>query len=340
MTIELLDTRTMIALTEKKKPFQPFLLNAFFRREIRFQTKKVDLEKVIKSNRLAPLVSPVVAGRVMAKDGGTLMSLQPAYVKPKDVIDPEDVIERMAGEAIGGDLTPESRALALKAKYLIDHEESILRREEWMAASLLVNGKFTLSGEDYPTVEVDFKRSPENTPDVSGGARDWSTLAKTSTIPEEDLEDWMSRGTNPIDIMVMNNKTYRTFTSFDSIKEKLKDFSGSKTTLETAAFNGRLIAHMGNYGEVEVWVYTGVYEDDEGNTQKFIPDGAIVMANSGAEGVRLYGAILDPRAGYQALRRFPKNWISEDPAAEFIMTQSSPLVCMPDPDEIVSAKVY
>ena len=340
MAIELLDTRTMIGLTTKKKPFMPFLLSAFFPREITFTTKKVDLEKVIKSNRLAPLVSPVVAGRVMQKDGGTLMSLQPAYVKPKDVIDPDDVIERMAGEDVGGSLTADQRALALKAKYLKEHEEAILRREEWMAACLLVDGKFTLEGEDYPKVEVDFKRSAANTPDVSGGGRDWSTLAKNSTIPEDDLEDWMTRATNPIDIMIMNNKTYRVFTSFDSVKEKLKEQSGSKTTLETAAFNGKLIAYMGNYGEVEVWVYTGTYEDEAGAEQKFIPDGRIVMANRASEGVRLYGAILDPRAGYQALRRFPKNWISEDPAAEFIMTQSSPLVCMPDPDEIVSAKVY
>jgi hypothetical protein len=338
--MELLETRTMIGLVEKKKPFQPFLLNAFFRREIRFTTKKVDLEKVIKSNRLAPLVSPVVAGRVMTKDGGSMMSLQPAYVKPKDVIDPEDVIERMAGEEIGGVLSPEQRALALKAKYLVEHEESILRREEWMAAQLLVFGKFTLTGDDYPTVEVDFKRSAENTPDVSGGARDWSTLDKDSTIPEEDMEDWMSRATNPVDMIILNNKTYRLFTSFDSVKEKVKTQSGSKTTLETSAFNGRLIAYMGNYGEMEIWVYTGAYDDDEGTSRKFIPDGYIVFANSGAEGVRLYGAILDPRAGYQALRRFPKNWISEDPAAEFIMTQSSPLVAMPDPDEVVSARVY
>ena len=338
--MELLDTNTMLGLTEKKKPFQPFLLNAFFRSEIRFTTKKVNLEKVIKSNRLAPLVSPVVAGRVMKKDGGTMMAVQPAYVKPKDLIDPEDVIERMAGEPIGGAMSPEQRALALKAKYLVEHEESILRREEWMAASLLVFGKFTLVGEDYPQVEVDFKRSAENSPDVSGGARDWSNLAKNSPIPEEDMEDWMSRATNPVNMIILNNKTYRMFTSFDSIKEKLKEQSGSKTTLETASFNGRLIAYMGNFGEMEIWVYTGTYEDDEGVMQKFIPDGYIVFANSGAEGVRLYGAILDPRAGYQALRRFPKNWISEDPGGEYIMTQSSPLVAMPDPDEIVSAKVY
>lgn len=339
-TVEILETRTMLGLVEDKKPFQAFLLNLFFPREVVFNTRKIDLEKIVKDLKRAPFVSPVVQGRAMKKSGSKLLSFEPAYLKPKNVVDYEDVIDRLAGESIGGDMSPGERALALKAMYLVDQEESIQVRLESMAAEILRTGKVIISGDDYPTSQVDYGRDAQNTVTLAGAAK-WDVLAKTSPQPKADIADWASRCKSAVTMLTMNASTYALFTSFDVIKESLETRRGSGSRLETAAYNGAQLALMGTYGQMEVWVYTGVYYDEVTNTEKlFIEDGGIILSSQVNDGVQCYGAIADPKANYAGMRRFPKNWVSDDPAGEYVMTQCAPLPVLPNPNRQVYVKTY
>ncbi len=340
-TVEILETRTMLGLVEDKKPFQAFLLSLFFPREVIFDTRKIDLEKIVKDIRRAPFVSPVVQGRVVRTSGSKMLSFEPAYLKPKNVVDFEDVIDRMAGEKIGGEMTNEQRALALKAMYLVAQDEMILVRMESMAAEIIRTGKVIISGEDYPTSQVDFGRKPENTITLAGGAK-WDALPKNSQQPKEDLALWNSRCKSAVTQYTMNANTYALFCSFDCIKESLETRRGSESRLETAAYNGALISYMGTYGQIEIWVYTGTYLDEtENDTEKFfIEDGGIILSSQVNDGVQCFGAISDPAAGYKGMRRFPKNWVSQDPAGEYVMTQCAPLPALPSPDRQVYAKVF
>src|SRR5574344_1102382 len=52
--------------------------------------------------RLAPFVSPLVAGKVVASDGFETKSFKPAYVKDKRRFDPNAPLKRTIGEKIGG----------------------------------------------------------------------------------------------------------------------------------------------------------------------------------------------------------------------------------------------
>jgi hypothetical protein len=341
MSVELLETRTMLGLVEEKKPFQAFLLSLFFPREAIFDTRKIDLEKIVKDIRRAPFVSPVVQGRVMRKQGSKMLSFEPAYLKPKHVVDFEDVIDRMAGEAIGGSMSNEQRALALKAMYLVAQDESILVRMESMAAEIMRTGKVVISGEDYPTSEVDFGRDAQNTVTLAGASK-WDVLAKDSLQPEQDLTLWNARCKSAVTQYTMNANTYALFASFDCIKDKLETRRGSESRLETAAYNGALISFMGTYGQIEVWVYTGTYLDETNDDAEafFIENGGIIISSQVNDGVQCFGAIADPKAGYKGMRRFPKNWVSEDPAGEYVMTQCAPLPALPDANKQVYAKVY
>ncbi len=49
-------------------------------------------------------------------------------------------------------------------------------------------------------------------------------------------------------------------------------------------------------------------------------------SQGGIEGTQMFGAILDPMNDYGAARYFAKNWIDQDPAGEFVMTQSAPIL--------------
>jgi hypothetical protein len=107
---------------------------------------------------------------------------------------------------------------------------------------------------------------------------------------------------------------------------------GGASALEIAPGNGAVVQFLGHIGPKRCWLYTGWYLTDAGVRTSYLAPGEIVLGSLELRGVRAFGAILDPRAGYAAVDMFPKNWISENPAAEFTMTQSAPLMvpCRPD----------
>ncbi|MFK3810950.1 major capsid protein, partial [Escherichia coli] len=80
-----------------------------------------------------------------------------------------------------------------------------------------------------------------------------------------------------------------------------------------------------------------------GRQKLSLSGGRLGLGNTFAVGVRCYGAIQDAQAlseGVVASSRYPKHWLTVgDPAREFTMTQSAPLMVLPDPDEFVVVQV-
>lgn len=106
--------------------------------------------------RIAPFVSPLVAGRVVDQEGFSTQSFKPAYVKDKRRFDANTPIKRLIGEKIGGSLPASRRMEAAVNRSLRNQLENLTRREEVMATEALLSGRVTVSGEDYPTQVVDF----------------------------------------------------------------------------------------------------------------------------------------------------------------------------------------
>ncbi|NAK46624.1 hypothetical protein GUB44_25735 [Escherichia coli] len=77
--------------------------------------------------------------------------------------------------------------------------------------------------------------------------------------------------------------------------------------------------------------------------KNFLPDNTMVLGNTQARGLRTYGCIQDAdaqREGINASARYPKNWVTTgDPAREFTMIQSAPLMLLADPDAFVSVQL-
>lgn len=98
----------------------------------------------------------------------------------------------------------------------------------------------------------------------------------------------------------------------------------------------------GMYGDVAIVVYSGQYVEN-GVKKNFLPDNTMVLGNTHARGLRTYGCIQDADAlseGINASPRYPKNWkTSGDPAREFTMIQSAPLMLLADPDAFVSVQL-
>lgn len=337
-----LSTAVLLGIIQQTQPFTSFFLNMFFPTVVTFDTESIAFDKLVENVTLAPFVSPVVAGAVRRSQGGQLKVLNPAYIKIKDQVVPGQLLKRRAGERLGGELSPESRRLAAITQLLRNQDKAILHREEWMAAQALITGKVIISGEGYETVEVDFDRAPQNTVELSGQAK-WSALDKqTSNQPVDDLEDWAERCSGPVNAVVMGKKAWREFIAFKSVKDLLNTRRGSQSQMETGPSQVRDAQYKGTIGTFDIYVYTGKYVDASGAQVSFMPENGVLLGNSNYEGVRAYGAIQDVRAaagGAVATDRYPKSWINEDPSAEYIMTQSAPLMVTPDANAFVFANV-
>ena len=315
-------TVTLLAAMSQLDRNDTFLLNLLFPEQVNFETEKIAFDEILDSEKLAPFCSPVVAGKAVTSNATQMKQLKPAYIKVKESVDPNRVMTRKAGEAVGGQLSNEERYNAIIGDMLMDHEGRIHRTWESMAAELLRTGKLVIEGEDYPRTEVDFQRDAANTVSLTG-TEQWDDANST---PLDDLQEWMDLLDAPCTHIISGPKALNLLGKHDEGKGLLDTRRGSDTKLELAP-TANLAAFRGRLGEggPEWWTYSGYYRDDNGNKVKFIGDYDVLVVSTAAMGVRTFGAIQDKKAGFRALEIFPKMWENEDPSVEYLMSQSAPL---------------
>lgn len=308
----------------------PFLYNLAFGMEQIFETEEVYFDKVERARRLAPLVHPGDVGQAERLRGFNAASLVPGYVKPKHVIEPNRMLRRRPGERLLGEMSPAERRDAIILDTLKIQDDQIARREEYMACQLIQTGGLTLSGPNYPQrVAVDLQRNAAHTVALTSGAR-WG---ETGIDALDNLRTWAATvqknsGFHP-SVVVMDPLSANLLIKSPGIQQIMNSFRQTVGNIDLGGVVvggvGREAKYLGDTGEFQFWVYQQYYTDDQGNVTQFMPDYTVMMLDPiGAQGTRLYGAIQDIRV-LKALPRFPKNWISEDPSAEYLMTQSAPL---------------
>jgi hypothetical protein len=105
---------------------------------------------------------------------------------------------------------------------------------------------------------------------------------------------------------------------------------------------GELLVGGASGASIEIWLYRDNYVDEAGAVQPFLVDGDIVLTGSAQaiNGYRCFGAIIDPHAQYQSLEIFPRNWMElGDPAVEYFLWQSAPLMVPINPNATLKATV-
>jgi hypothetical protein len=204
------DTSTMLGVVHKIGKFQAYFLEKYFRTEFTSGDKKIHFDEISDDVITAPFVSPVVAGKVHKDRGGKLKSFQPAYLKPKHVVEPGKTLQRRPGEQYLGTMTPAQRKEAVKTDLLMKQDKSITYREEWMAAQAVLYGKVTVKGEDYPEQLVDFERSADNNRVLVGPAK-WDTVDPLTYDPTNDLTNWAENATGEINSIDMGKGAWTKF---------------------------------------------------------------------------------------------------------------------------------
>jgi hypothetical protein len=332
MSIDIFNTHILTRVVEHLDRPASFLLDSFFGQVQTEESEEIHFDIDKSKPRLTPFVSPLVAGKVVDDAGFSTKSFRPAYAKDKRRFDPSRPLKRAIGEKIGGTLSPGQRLEANLNRTLNKQLENLTRREEVMAAEALRTGKITVTGEEYPTVVVDFGRDPELTVALAGSSR-WG---ESNVSPLDNLEDWVAKIQEKSGAagrtVIMDTLAWRVFKT-DPKVEKLLDIrrlrDSANISLGPIAFGqgNELARYVGTIGDLDFWVYNDRYVDDNDQMQKLLPDYTVLIGSPRQlEGTRCYGVIQDEKAGYRAQRYFSKSWLEEDPAVRWLLLQSAPLI--------------
>lgn len=342
MAFEITETHELIRTIERFPPMSSYWLDLCFPDLHLSNTEYIDFDIVDKARRLAPFVAPTVQGQPMVQRGHSTRKFKPAYIKPKDPVDPARLLKRRAGEFFSGNQsTPQAREDAIIADILSDHRDGIYRRWEWMAARAVIDGSITIEGENYPRVVLSFGRNAANTKVLSGAALWTDPLSN----PLDDIEAWslemFQRSGYPVSRITFGPMAWRAFANHPKVQAMLETRRGSINAIETGPQQGQPFQHRGtlNSANIELWVYNDTYEDNQGTSIPMMSTNDIVLTAASVDGIRAFGAIMDKKANWEAMPYFPKMWEQEDPSGLFIMTQSAPLMIPGRPDASMKVTV-
>lgn len=337
-----ISTAVLIALKKQLPPrYVPALAKTLVKGVVTFPTQEVAFDKIKKGRKLAPLVSPMIAGKPNKARGGLMTSVTPAYVKPTDVVTPDRLLKRSPGEALAGEMSPDQRLSAIRSDILIEQEESIERREEWMVCEVLKTGGVTLEGPDFEAVHVDYGRSAENNVTLIGADK-WENQNFETYDPMDDIEDWGDRCNVIGNFVAMGKQSWRTFKKFKAVKDVLETRRGSTATAETGPLSNESFQWAGKIGVYNFYVYIGAYEGESGNDELYIDSNGVMVTSSEVELYMAYGAIQDAKANANRIvetTRYPSNWYSDNPSLEWLQTQAAPIPVLLDADDVCYARV-
>lgn len=342
MSQDFYSTSRLIAVTRLKFRFDPLFLRLFFRETYEFDTEKVDLAEIPGEVSMGLYVSPTISGKVIRSRGGLTRQFRPGYLKPKHEVNPGMTLRRLPDEDPMLLRDPAYRRDRIVMQNLEDEEIAIHQVEERQAVDAVLSGKYIMTGEDFEPVEVDMQRNDANNI-TQAGAGAWTAQDRATFDPTDDIEMYALNATGVINIIVFDPKAWSLFRSFKKVQDKLDTRRGSHSEMETAVKDlGMAVSYKGMYGDVAIVVYSGQHIVNDVKTN-YLPDLTMVLGNTQARGIRTYGCIQDAEAQQQGItraRRYPKNWMQVgDPAREFTMTQSAPLMLLADPNEFVSVQL-
>lgn len=320
-----------VVLSLKRTP--AFLLNTFFTQIVMAEQDTVffDVETDGTKRRLAPIVHPLVPGKLVESRGYETKSLKPAYIKDLRVHDATRPFKRVIGEAIGTGsvMTNAQRAELAIRRDLSDQVEMLTRRMEVWASQVLRTGTITMSmlmpdGKEK-AIAINFGRDSDLTINLGSGSR-WG---EAGIDPIANLEEWsldvLQKSGSSVRTIVMDPAAWTVFRNGALLNKKLDLLRVKSGEIDLGNIPDH-VQYKGNDGTFDYWVYADWYLPD-GATEEvpMLPRGT-VMGIGDVMGVRHFGAIKDEAAGFQAREYFSKSWLVEDPSVRNLLLQSAPVL--------------
>lgn len=355
---EVWNTRRSLGVIRDVEPAPTYWLDlAFNGRQINFDTEYVDFEKLpVTGRKLAPFVRPLGTGKPIYEDSARAYRFKPAYTKVKDSIDPTAPLVKIPGVDTSmlddAGISPMQRRDRLRTAMSIQHVQAIQRTWEWLAARAVIDARVVIEGEEYPAVELDFQRNADHRVQLNGADR-WGQPGVSIFGFIQEMADRMFNaefGAFPRRI-TLSNAAWAVMREDTQILAHLDtQIRGAAATVLRGVISAEKVVKVGELSVggasgavIELFLYRDTYKDYlTGVETPFMEDGDIVMTGSSESilGYRCFGAIVDPHAQYRSVDIFPRSWTEiGDPAVEFMLHQSAPLMVPVNPNATLRASV-
>ena len=335
--VDMYDRRVMLTVLEQLYPVKTGFLTKFFPgAPQQSQALSIDLDVIKGGRRMAPICHPRGKGTPMQRYGYTTQTIKPPSCKPKMELTSEDLLKRLPGEVIYSPGQPPAM-LAMKQmnQDLSDLKETIIRREEWMAATGLQNGVIPLVGKNVNQT-IDFLFDASHIIVLSGGA-EWNDVANSS--PQKNIRYWKRQiqrdsGIVP-DCMICGSEV------IDALYAHVEQDAGLAKMLDNRRVEGLVsinpapmpegMEYIGTIEGVKIYSYDEWYEDAAGTLYPMMNTKKIVMGSTKARCTRHYGAIQHLKAT-AVVPYFPVTWDEVEDGVSWLMVISSPLPAIHQPD--------
>lgn len=292
------ETRTLMQSLERTHKPTTTLIDTFFPVAKTFLTTTVDMEYRKGGRKMAPFVVPGGKGVNDARNGSQMRVYKAPLMRPKRVIEASDIERRGFGEDIYSQRTPEERAQELRAHDMAELIDACTRRQEWMAAQLLINGSYNCQGfaDDGVTPVDNLIEFPDFDNKVTfSGSDAWDNASAKIYDNMGDASQKIRRnaGMVPTVAICSHNVTSYLLNNEQILKYLMVP---SRDNLALMSIQPRLtrpeLIRVGYIQalNLEIYSYDGVYEDDAGELQQFVPNDHMIIGVPG-RGKRLFGAV-------------------------------------------------
>lgn len=288
------DTTMMLQVADRIAPAPGLITQLLIGDKIVYSdTSKVDQDFYNATKKLSPVVDRMAGGKVVSKTSWNNYQFQTPYCAPVFNLDSELLEKRMPGESVVGGMSITEREDAWKAKKIAEGKAMAFRRVEWMGATLLSTGKYTIEGEGY-TDEIDIGHTQNET--LAAGVK-WNTAGGD---PLADLERWqatcLANGGVLPNICVMGTAAAGAFRSNDKVMAAMDTRNYELGKLEPTVLPAGAV-RLGYIGllDLTVYVHGGQYESDAGVMTPYIAaDRVVLFPGADRNSAHLvYGAVRD-----------------------------------------------
>lgn len=321
MAIDFLNTYQLLQAVKEQPPMSTFLRDRYFPTNDAtdiFATTKVLIEYKDGNRKVAPFVSPRRGGVTILRDGSKMREYEPPLLAPRRMLTLDELKRRGFGEALMSDLTPEDREAVMTLNDIQELGDMITRREEVMAAEILINNKCTIKeyADDLTTVvredEIKFYDETTNPASYTPTTK-WGTTGCDILGDIQAMYRMLAKKGLPGNELLVAPDVAQLIINDETIK-KLLDINNYRLGTMEPIQVGTGISRLGIinvYGpEITIYTVEGTYQSEDGTEKAFFPSGNVVLT-SPAAGRTMYGAITqleqsDGRYHTYAERRVPK----------------------------------
>lgn len=319
-------------------PVKSFFKNRFFTESVKFPTPSVMFEFYDNGMKIAPYANGSDKPVTVERDGYRVENYTPALLSMKRAITNDTIAQKLLGEApYNSGLSPEERAQEIAANDLEELTSMIYRKQEYMCARVLQDGKLDIDGKGvHETADFNFTNI-ENTDSSDKWTATYDIVSKLKT----KAQLLRSQGFNP-DTLILGVDAAHALIDNNKIQKLLDNrriVSGQIDPRELE--NG--VEYLG--GLILPGLFCDIYCDNEyyyddasKSSKPYLDAGCAILIDSRIRHNMLYGAVtyIDERTRQHVSEMneyVPRSWVDIEAGVKYIAVSSR---CLPCPVDIRS----